>query len=308
MNQFDKKMIIPPYLQKGDVVGIAAPASKISEEELLPVIRIFEKEGFQILLSQNIYTAEHQYAGNHEVRRIDFQALIDNPDVKAILCARGGYGSVRIIDDIDFNPLKKTPKWLCGFSDITVFHSHLFRHLKMASLHCTMPVNIKTEEIDNPAVSTLLHALQGEKMHYTPLPHPLNRTGNAKGRIIGGNLSILYSLLGSESDIDTDGIILFIEDLDEYLYHIDRMMTNLRRNGKLSNLAALLVGGMTEMKDNKLPYGKNAEEIIIEHCATFDYPVVFQFPAGHIENNLAIKLGCEFEVICHENEATIIEQ
>jgi len=300
-------MIIPPYLQKGDLIGITASAHRIDEEDIFAAIRFFEKKGFRILLSSNIYATEYQYAGTDELRCANFQALIDNPEVKAILCARGGYGSVRIVDHLNFKPLEKSPKWICGFSDVTVFHSHLFRHLNMATLHCTMPINIKSEKTETPAMQTLLNALQGEKMHYSTLPHPLNRKGNAKGRIIGGNLSILYSLLGSKSDIDTDNAILLIEDLDEYLYHIDRMMMNMKRNGKLSKLAALLVGGMTEMSDNKIPYGKSAEEIIAEHCAEFDYPIVFQFPVGHIEENLALKLGCQFDIICHKNGADIAE-
>ena len=301
-------MIIPPYLQKGDLIGMAAPAHKIGEEELLPTIRLLENEGFRVLLSPNIFATERQYAGTDEVRCADFQALIDNPDVKAIICARGGYGAVRVIDRLHFDALQKTPKWICGYSDVTVLHAHIARHLQMATLHCTMPINIKSEQPDTPAVHTLLQALRGEQMHYTTPPNPLNRHGMAKGRMIGGNLSILYSLLGSESDVDTNGAILFIEDLDEYLYHIDRMMMSLQRNGKLSGLAALLVGGMTEMNDNKTPYGKTAEEIIAEHCASYHYPVVFQFPAGHIEENLAFKLGCAFTVQCHEHGATIMEQ
>ncbi len=189
---------------------------------------------------------------------------------------------------------------------VTVFHSHIHRHLQMATLHCAMAIDLKSNISKTQSLNSILQAWRGEKMHYTTLSHPLNRMGKAKGRIIGGNLSILYSLLGSSSDIETDGAILFIEDLDEYLYHIDRMMLNMKRNEKLSRLAALLVGGMTKMNDNETPYGKNAEEIIAEHCAEYNYPLIFRFPTGHIEENLALKLGCEHQLLCDENGGIIM--
>ncbi|MCQ2271622.1 MAG: LD-carboxypeptidase [Bacteroidales bacterium] len=280
---------LPPFLKKGDLIGIAAPARKVSPEEMAPAIHFLRNEGFEVMESEFLYSDSHQFSGSDEERSTSFQALLDNPDVKAILCARGGYGSVRIIDKLDFTHFCLHPKWICGFSDVTVFHSHIHQNYHIATLHSTLAFNIdKNESIAN---ETLINALLGKETRYTCPSHPLNRCGNATGEIVGGNLSMLYSLLGSSSDINTDGKILFIEDLDEYLYHIDRMMMNLKRNGKLDKLAGLLVGAMSDMHDNTIPFGKTAEEIVAEHCAEYDYPVCFGFPTGHISNNHALVFG-----------------
>ena len=214
--------------------------------------------------------------------------MIDNPDIKAIICARGGYGTVRILDLIDFSDLKANPKWIAGYSDVTALHSTL-HNLNITSLHSTMPVNFS----DNTKTSleSLKQTLFGNLISYNFPRHKLNRIGHTKGKVVGGNLSIIYSLLGSNTDINTDGKILFLEDLDEYLYHVDRMMMNLKRNGKLSKLAGLIVGGMSNMNDNTIPFGKSAIEIIAESVSEYDYPVAFNFPAGHIDNNNTIILG-----------------
>ncbi|MDL2309100.1 LD-carboxypeptidase [Bacteroidales bacterium OttesenSCG-928-B11] len=279
----------PPYLKPGDLIGITATAHRIEEEDLYLAIKIIESRGYKILFSPNLFEKENQYAGNDRKRTEDFQHLLDHPNVKAILCARGGYGSVRIIDQIDLSSLSKNPKWICGYSDVTVFHTHLHQNQQFATIHSTMPISVKQDTAAN--LYSLLQALEGETLQYTTDAHPLNRNGKAQGELIGGNLSILYSVLGSKSDINTDGKILFIEDLDEYLYHIDRMMMNLKRNGKLRNLAGLIVGGMSDMHDNKVPYGKTAEEIVAEHVAEFDYPVCYNFPAGHTPDNRALRFG-----------------
>ncbi|MFN4233747.1 MAG: LD-carboxypeptidase [Bacteroidia bacterium] len=281
-------MIIPTYLKKGDKIGIVATARKISEAELAPAIKIIEEKGLVPVLGNNLFGQFHQFSGTDAERCADLQQMLDDESIKAIIVARGGYGTVRIIDSLDFTAFAKHPKWIIGYSDITVLHSHINKTLGIATLHATMPINFLQ---DSFATETLFKALFGEKIHYTFNAHPLNRNGLAEGELVGGNLSLLYALCGSVSDLTTDGKILFIEDLDEYLYHIDRMMMNLKRSGKLSRLKALVVGGMTDMKDNSVPYGKTAEEIIAEHVAEFDYPVCFNFPAGHIKNNYALKLG-----------------
>jgi muramoyltetrapeptide carboxypeptidase len=219
----------------------------------------------------------------------DLQTMLNDPLIKAVISARGGYGTVRIVDKIDFSQFKKTPKWIVGYSDITVLHSHV-NNLKIETLHATMPVNF-TKNLE--ATESLRKALFGENLNYQIEAHPMNKKGGAQGIVVGGNLSLIYALTGSVSDIDTNGKILFIEDLDEYLYHIDRMMMNLKRSGKLSNLAGLIVGGMTDMKDNTIPFGKTAEEIIIDAVKEFNYPVCFNFPAGHVDKNMAIYLGRE---------------
>lgn len=280
---------IPPFLQAGDTIGIVAPARKVSEEEMQPAIQWLTKEGFQVLPGEHLYADNNQFAGYDSERAKDFQAMLDNPEVKAILCARGGYGSVRIIDRLDFSKFIQQPKWICGFSDITVFHSHVHRHCNTATLHSTLAINIPT---NTPAANTsFLDALRGKKLTYSGPSHPLDHPGEATAEIIGGNLSMLYSLLGSNSDIDTEGKILFIEDLDEYLYHIDRMMMGLKRAGKLANLKALLVGTFTDMHDNAIPFGMTAKEIIFEKVKEYGYPVIWDYPAGHIEDNRAIIFG-----------------
>lgn len=296
---------IPPYLKPGDTIGIAAPARKISREELAPTLALLERRGYKVLLPENLFAECHQFAGTDEQRAADMQYLLDNPDVKAILFARGGYGSVRIIDRLDFATFLQSPKWLCGYSDMTVFHSHLQANYQIPTLHATMPLNITNETVDSDNVRTLFDALEGRPLNYEVPAHPFNHHGDATAPLVGGNLSMLYSLLGSPSDINTDGKILFIEDLDEYLYHIDRMMMNLKRNGKLNHLAGLVIGGLSDMNDNTIPYGKTAEEIVAEHCAEYDYPVCFGFPAGHIARNLTLKLGMTAQLKVTESQIVL---
>ena len=292
-------------MTRGDVVGIVAPARKISAKELKPAIEFLEMNGFRVALGKNIFAKDNQFAGTDEQRAADFQAFIDDPDIRAILCARGGYGSVRIIDRLDFSNFVQSPKWICGYSDVTVFHSHLHR-LGFSTLHCTMPVNIKEEDFYSPNNTSLVRGITGKSLAYTIPTAPLSRTGVSKGVLVGGNLSILYSLLASDSDINTEGKILFIEDLDEYLYHIDRMMMALKRSGKLANLAGLLVGGMSDMNDNTIPFGSTAEEIVARVTEEYGYPVCFGFPAGHTEDNLALRLGSEVTLTVEERRSTLL--
>ena len=279
---------IPPYLKEGQKIGLISTARKISREELEDAIKSIENWGLEVVLGENLFNGHHQFSGNDEERASDLQHMLDDEDIKAILCVRGGYGTVRIIDKIDFSSFQKQPKWLAGFSDVTVLHSQIHK-LNTASIHSTMPISFSSNTSE--AVSSLKKALMGNNLNIETPGHPLNRLGKASGQIVGGNLSILYSLLASPSDINTDGKILFIEDLDEYLYHIDRMMMTLKRSGKLSHLKGLIVGGMTKMNDNTIPFGKNAEEIIIDAVSEYNYPVCFNFPAGHISDNRALKLG-----------------
>lgn len=297
---------LPPYLQAGDTIGIVAPARKVSEEEMAPAIKFLEDAGLQVSLGNHIFSSDNQFGGTDKERATDFQSMLDAPEVKAILCARGGYGSVRIIDRLDFSTFMRQPKWVCGFSDITVFHSHIHTHCHIATLHSTLAFNIAKNTA--AANGTLLEALFGKKITHVCPSHPLNRTGNTTGEIVGGNLSMLYSLLGSPSDINTDGKILFIEDLDEYLYHIDRMMMNLKRNGKLAHLAGLIVGALSDMHDNTIPFGKTAEEIVAEHCAEYDYPVCFGLPAGHINDNRAIIFGQQVTLDVNDANSLISNQ
>lgn len=298
-------MTIPPYLKQGDKVGIAAPARKISEEELLPAVRFLEQEGLVPFYDERLFAECHQFAGDDSLRAAYMQDLLDNPDLGAVWCARGGYGTARIIDRLDFAGFRRNPKWIVGYSDVTVLHSHINRNLDTATLHAAMPIDIARGTDD--ARRSWTAALRGEPLHYEIPPHPLNRATGFTATIVGGNLSILYAMLATPSDLDTDGKVLFIEDLDEYLYHIDRMMNSLERSGRLRNLAALLVGHLSDMHDNTVPFGKNAEEIVAEHCAKYHFPVIFNVPAGHRPDNRALKMGCP--LCCRiDGNAIILEQ
>jgi muramoyltetrapeptide carboxypeptidase len=299
-------MIQPKFLQAGDSIGIFAPARKISDSEVLPAIKIIEKAGFRVKLAPGLFAADRQFAGDDASRASDLQSLINDPDIRAILCARGGYGTVRILAHIDWNRLIADPKWIIGYSDVTVLHSHIQRHLKMQTIHGPMPVNF-TEEGNELALQSLWDLLSGKMQQYRFPHHPLNRTGDAEGLLCGGNLSVLCSLLGSPSDLEVNGKILFLEDLDEYLYHIDRMMMNLKRNGWFERISGLLVGGLTDMNDNAIPFGRNAEEIIREAVDAYAFPVAFGFPAGHLPDNRAMRMGGELKMkVCSAEGETIV--
>jgi muramoyltetrapeptide carboxypeptidase len=295
-------MIQPNYLKKGDTVAIVSTARKISSDQIIAAIKLLEKWGLNVVIGNTIGLEENQFAGNDEARINDFQQMLNNPKVKAIWCARGGYGTVRLIDQLYFAEFKKHPKWIIGYSDITVLHSHI-HNLGIATLHATMPINI--EKNSKESLETLKKSLFGKNLTYEISADEKNKSGNATGELVGGNLSVLYSMLGSKSSIKTDGKILFIEDLDEYLYHIDRMLMNLKRNGYFSNLKGLIVGGMTDMHDNEIPFGKTAEEIILDCVAEYDFPVVFNFPAGHLDDNRALILGRTVELNVNQEKATL---
>jgi len=284
-------MKTPEYLQKGDKIAMVATARTISMPEIEDSINVFNEWGLEVVLGKNIFKESNQFAGNDKERAEDFQNMLDDDSIKAIVCARGGYGSVRIIDNIDFSNFIQKPKWICGYSDITVFHSHINNNFGIETLHSVMPINFYDKKITKETFESFKAALFGENISYSFPTSSLSRKGICEADILGGNLSILYSLIGTKSDISTEGKILFIEDLDEYLYHIDRMIMNLKRGGKLEKLAGLVVGGMSEMNDNEVPFGKTAKEIIFEAVSKYNYPVCFDFPAGHINDNRALILG-----------------
>lgn len=286
-------MITPQYLKKGDRIAIVSPARKISPAEVETAINIFKSWELEVVLGDHLYASYNQFAGSDEQRLSDFQQMLDDDSIRAIICSRGGYGTVRIIDNLDFTRFQQIPKWIVGYSDVTVLHSHIHEHFGVETLHAVMPINFKDKCDGNPSVITLKKALFGKGLAYHFAGERYNRKGACKGPLVGGNLSILYSLTNTGSDIKTNGKILFIEDIDEYLYHIDRMMMNLRRSGKLEGLAGLLVGAMTRIHDNDVPFNKTAYEIIAEAVEDYPYPVCYNFPAGHIEDNRALILGRE---------------
>lgn len=296
-------MVTPPFLKRGDTVAIVSTARKITKTELEPALELLTTWDLKAVLGHTIGAEENQYAGSDILRTQDFQAMLDNPNIKAIWCARGGYGTVRMLDGLNFSAFKGKPKWIIGYSDITVLHSHI-HNFGIETLHAQMPLEIekKTEE----AQQSILKVLFGNDHSITyATTNNKNRTGEAIGTLVGGNLSVLYSLCGSPSALNTEGKILFIEDLDEYLYHIDRMLLNLKRNGMLKNLAGLLVGGMTKMQDNTVPFGKTANEIVMDVVREYNYPVCFDFPAGHVKDNRAMILGREVQLNVEEKVTTL---
>lgn len=304
LSQAQKKMIIPSYLKKGDTVAIVATARKNIEDNLQPAISWLKTWGLEVVIGKTIGLDKNQLAGTDEERAADFQTQLDNPNIKAIWCVRGGYGTVRMIDLLDFTKFKQNPKWIVGFSDVTVLHSHL-NNLGFASIHGIMPVSSKATE---EAKESLRKALFGEPLEYTVPCDNMNRYGKAKGELVGGNLSILFSLLGSPSAVNCDDKILFIEDLDEYLYHIDRMMMNLKRNGCLESLKGIIVGGMTKMHDNEIPWGMNALEIIDDVTKKYNIPIIYNFPAGHMADNHALIFGKQVTLEANDLESKVVFQ
>lgn len=296
----------PPKLNPGDVIAIAATARKISYEELEPAIHIFESWGLRVLLHPHLFDAEHQFAGTDKVRSNVFNDYLRNPEVRAIICARGGYGTVRMVDDLDLEALQANPKWIVGYSDVTVLHNHIHQHTNINTIHATMPINMQAHNANAQSIEGLRKVLMTSDVQKVQVePHVLNRFGEAKGELIGGNLSVIDSLLGSNSDINTDGKLLFIEDLDEYLYHVDRMMQALKRSGKLRIIKGLIVGGMSDMKDNTVPFGEDAYEIIRRTTEDYAYPVLFNYPAGHIDVNLPLIIGDYYEMSVNQQFSTL---
>jgi muramoyltetrapeptide carboxypeptidase len=279
----------PSNLQKGDKVAIVSTARKLSLEELEYSLAIIKDWGLVPVFSDKLFRVDNQFAGNTEERTANFQEALDNEEIKAIICARGGYGTVKIIDQLDFTQFIKQPKWICGYSDVTVLHNHINQNFGIETLHSAMPLGFKDNTPE--ALESLRETLFGASPIYYCDANELNVLGEAEGKLVGGNLSIIYSLTGTKSQLNTKGKILFIEDLDEYLYHVDRMMMNLDRAGFLANLKGLVVGGMTDMNDNAVPYGKTAKEIIIDTVKKYNYPVCFDFPAGHVDDNRTLIMG-----------------
>ncbi len=284
-------MITPPFLKKNDTVGIVAPAGRITEKKIARAVRIFNDWGLKVELGRNIFKRKNTFAGNDKQRKDDFQNVIDREDIKAVICARGGYGTLRIINKIDFKKFRQNPKWIVGFSDITVIHSYLQQKVKCESIHSVMPGNFPENDVESKSLNSLKDILFGGKTEYSINSHSLNRTGEAEGILIGGNLSVLYSLQGTNLEIDTNDKILFIEDVNEYLYHVDRMISNFKLSGKLDNLKGLVVGHMNRMKDSPVAFGESACEILQRAVEEYNYPVIYNFPAGHIKQNMAIILG-----------------
>jgi muramoyltetrapeptide carboxypeptidase len=288
-------MIRPPYLRRDDTIGIVAPSSALTETEITPAMDLIRSWGLKVVTGRNIYRSTNSFAGNDARRAADLQSMLDDPGIRAILCARGGYGAIRLMNKLDFKQFQSNPKWIAGCSDITVFHSWL-QQLGIESLHSAMPRVVPPGRPDPVSMESLRAALFGETPGYTVPSHPLNWPGKARGILTGGNLSVLYSMAGTYLDVDTRGKILFIEDVGEYLYHIDRMMMNLKIRGKLEGLNGLVVGTMSNMMVSGSGFRKTATRTIRDAVAGYGYPVMYGFPAGHEHPNLSLVLGAEVEM------------
>ncbi len=300
-------MMQPPFLQAGDTIGICCPSGSLSLETIQPMITQLEFWGFEVKIGNTVGSTFHKYSGTDKERLTDFQSMLNDDSVKAILFGRGGYGFVRIIDAIDFTAFKKNPKWLVGYSDITVLHNHVNTQLQIATLHAHMSGGYTADSFDNDSTMSIYHALTGKPCKYTIATNATNETSICNGELVGGNLSLLVSMIGTPSDINTKGKILFLEDIGEYPYHIDRMMWQLLRAGKLDHLAGLIVGGFTDAKVDSTPFGKTEYEIIWEKASLYNYPVCFGFPVGHQPKNVALKIGVNHRLQIETNQIILEE-
>ncbi|HCE57489.1 MAG TPA: LD-carboxypeptidase [Prolixibacteraceae bacterium] len=298
-------MKTPSSIKPGDKIRIVSPAGKVAEKYVMPAVEWLTQQGYKVELGKHVFDAHFQFAGTDAERLEDLQTALDDPETAAIICSRGGYGTVRIIDKLDCSNYRKHSKWLVGFSDITILHTCI-NNLGVATIHGAMPRyffddnNQPTENLE-----TLMQILTGQPVRYKIKKQDFNRQGITVGELVGGNLSIISSLQGTRYELDTRGKILFLEDIDEFLYHTDRMIYQLKLSGKLENLAGLIVGDFTDMKDNESPFGKTVHEIIAEAVAEFDYPVCFGFPAGHDKRNLALAFGEKWELEVSEQEVML---
>lgn len=293
-------MIIPPFIKRGDRIRIISPAGKVQKDKILSGIELLQDEGFEVIVGNHVFDRYFQYAGADQQRAADLQEAIDDKDTKAIICARGGYGTVRILEMTDFSGFLKNPKWIAGFSDVTVLHNLLNKY-RIASIHGSMPGFFLENKKPSKSFFSLMELLKNGTSKIESPNHELNRTGACSGELVGGNLSLIYSLQGTSWQLNTNGKILLIEDLSEYLYHLDRMMQNLRLSGQLENLAGLVVGGFTDMKDNDSPFGKTAYEIIFDAVKEYSFPVCFDVSVGHIAKNLSVMLGGTYHLEVGEN-------
>ena len=288
---------------------MVAPAGYMPIEKMQTCIETLDDWGYTVQLGATTHSQSQNYfSGTDDERLQDLQQMMDDPNIKAILCARGGYGISRIIDRINFKQFKKNPKWIIGFSDITVLHAHLLSNYRVASMHAPMAAAFNDGGCNSEYVLSLHHALQGEPYQYTATPHTFNTTGKCKGQLVGGNLSLLAHVIGTDSDINTKNKILFLEDVGEYLYNVDRLMWQLKRSGKLDKLAGLIIGGFTDSKDTERPYGQSVLEIIHAHVRDYDFPICFGFPVSHDRENYALKIGVTHSLTVSTEKVTLAER
>jgi muramoyltetrapeptide carboxypeptidase len=307
-NYINSPLMQPSYLQKGDTVMIVATAGILKDSSIVnDAVTLLEEWHLNVRLGTHLYADGHHFAGTDDQRAEDFQAALDDDSVKAIWCVRGGYGTVRMVDKLDFSKFSESPKWVIGFSDVTVLHNEI-HNLGRESIHGIMPSTYRPKNKEQKkALKSLKKAIFGKNLEYKTPKSEFNKSGEATGQLIGGNLSILYSLLGSKSSLKTEGKILFIEDLGEYVYHIDRMLQNLKRNGYFENCYGLIVGGITDVRENDTDFGKPVQQVILDAVAEYNFPVVFDFPAGHIRDNRTLILGREVLLEVKEGKKGIVK-
>ena len=309
----EPEFLSPPALKSGDLIGITAPAGYITHDEIQSAVKKIESWGYKIKVGDTIDKKDFTFGGTDEERARDFQQLIDDPKIKAIMCARGGYGAIRIIDKLNWEKFKAKPKWIIGFSDVTIFHSHLNKNLGIASIHSKMcnsfPDDWSTAEpVQIETIESIQLALSGIKMKYFTDANAQNKLGTAEGILIGGNLKTLESLSGTKSDINTAGKILFVEDTGEYMYSVDRMFWNLKRTGKLSQLRGLIIGGFKiKVDEDADDFGKTLQDVVLEKIKAYNYPVCFDFPVGHQRNNYALKCGVKHKLVVGESKVSLNE-
>lgn len=291
---------IPPYLKHGDTIGMVCPAGYMPGEKFQTCIETLIQWGFKVVVGKTPGHQFHYFSGTDEERLSDLQDMMDNKKIKAILCARGGYGTGRIIDRLNFKKFEKNLKWIIGYSDITVLHNHLFTQYNIASLHAPMAAAFNDGESGNAYIQSLHDAIIGKKAHYAASPHKFNQPGNASGILVGGNLSLLVNMIGTPTDMKTRNRILFFEDVGEYIYNVDRMMYQLKRSGKLEHLKGMIVGRFADMKDTTVPFGQTTEEVIKALVDKYDYPICFDFPVSHENENYALKVGVKYHLSVSE--------
>jgi len=286
---------VPPYLKPGDTIGLIAPAGFMPFEKMQNCIETLQNWGYNLSFGNTTHSESQNYfSGTDDERLTDLQQMLDDKNIKAILCVRGGYGLSRIIDRLDFKKFKKKPKWVVGFSDVTILHSHIFSNYKIVGLHAPMAAAFNEDGFSQPSVLSLKTALEGMPANYECSGNAFNKEGKAKGQLVGGNLCLLAHLIGTSSDIDTKNKILFLEDVGEYLYNIDRLLLQLKRSGKFKKLAGLIIGGFTDSKDTERSFGASANEIIYEQVKKYNFPICFDFPVSHGKENYALKIGGKY--------------
>jgi muramoyltetrapeptide carboxypeptidase len=301
-------MTIPPFLKKGDTIAITCTAGYMPAKNAAVCIKTLKKQGYNVVVSHTVGGhSKNYFSGTDAERLAEMQAYLNDKNIKAILCGRGGYGTGRIIDQLDFTKFVKYPKWIIGFSDITILHSHIFSNYKIQSLHAPMSTAFGNTVHNPENIISLLDALKGGKNNYSTTKNTFNKMGSAKGKLVGGNIALLANAVGTPSDINTKNCILFIEEIGELLYCVDRMLYQLKRSGKLANLAGLIVGNFTDMKDTDRPFGKNIHEIISAIVAEYNYPVCFDFPVGHGTENRALKVGAKYTLLVDEAGGQLTE-